>query len=70
MKIQTPKCEFKNLAVKVGKDLHDLKNGKIIIIKGADKGTAVVVWNKEDYIKKAGKQLGVNDIYEEGPHDP
>lgn len=70
MKIQTPKYEFKNLAVKEGKDLHDLKNGKIIVIKGADKGTAVVVWNKEDYIKKAEKQLGVNDIYEEGPHDP
>ena len=31
--------------------------------------TAIVVWNKEDFIKKAGKQLGVNDIYEEGPHD-
>ena len=36
MKIQTPKYEFKNLAVKEGKDLHDLKNGKIIVIKGAD----------------------------------
>ena len=32
MKIQTPKYEFKSLAVKEGKDLHDLKNGKIIII--------------------------------------
>ena len=43
---------------------------KNIAIKGADKGSAVVVWDREDYIKEAEKQLGDSDVYEEVPDDP
>ena len=35
-----------------------LKNYKRIVIKSANKGSAVVVWDRDDYIKEAQKQLG------------
>ena len=69
MKIEIPKDKFNNLTSKERKALYDLKNDKNIIIKGADKGSAVVVWDREDYIKEAEKQLGVSDVYEEVPDD-
>ena len=50
--------------------LYYLKNDKNIVIKRADKGSAVVVWDREDYIKEAEKQLGDSDVYEEVPDDP
>ena len=33
--------------------LYSLKDDPSIIIKGADKGSVVVVWDKEDYLKVA-----------------
>ena len=69
MKIEIPKDKFKNLTNKERKALYDLKNDKNIVIKGADKGSAVVVWDREDYKKEAEKQLGVSDVYEEVPDD-
>ena len=47
-----------------------MKNDKNIVIKGANKGSAVVVWDREDYIKEAEKQLGDSHAYEEVPDDP
>ena len=47
-----------------------LKNDKSIFIKGADKESAVVVWDREDYIKEAEKQLGYSVPDEEVPDDP
>ena len=47
-----------------------MKNDKNIVIKGADKGSGVVVWDREDYIKEVEKQLGDSDVYEEVPGDP
>ena len=38
--------------------------------KVSDKGSAVVVWDREDYLKEAEKQLGDGDVYEEVPDDP
>ena len=61
MKIEIPKDKFNNLTSKERKALYDLKNYKTIIIKGADKGSAVVVWDREDYIKEAEKQFGIRD---------
>ena len=39
------------------------------MIKSADKGSAVVVWDREDYIKEAEKQLGDEEVYEEVSND-
>ena len=70
MKIEIAKDKYNNLTSKERQALYDLRNNKHIVIKGADKGSAVMVWVKEDYIKKAEKQLGDSDVYEEVPDDP
>ena len=38
--------------------LNSLRDDTSIIIKEADTGLAVVVWDREDYLKEAQKQLG------------
>ena len=47
-----------------------MKNDKNIAIKSADKCSAVIVWDRDDYIKEAEDQLGDKDIYEEVCNDP
>ena len=51
------------------KALYNLKNDKNIEIKSADKSAAVVVWDREDYIIKAEKQLGDEEVYEQVSND-
>ena len=70
MSIEIPKDEYKNLTPEERGALFDLKNIKTIVIKGADKGSAVVVWDRDDYIQEAEKQLGDKEIYEEACNDP
>ena len=69
MKTEIPKDKCNNLTSKERQALYDLKNDKSIVIKGADKGSAVVAWDREDYIKEPEKQLGDSDVYEEVPDD-
>ena len=45
MKIEIPKDKFNSLTSKDRKALYDLRNDKNIIIKGADKGSAIVFWD-------------------------
>ena len=69
LKIVVQKDKFNDLT-KEGRDaLYILKIEKTIIIKGADKGSAVAVWDRENYIKEAENQLGDTNIYEEVPKD-
>ena len=56
IKIEMPNSKYNNLTSTERQALYDLKNDKNIIIKGADKRSAVVVWDREDSIKKAEKQ--------------
>ena len=49
--------------------MYSLKDDKSIIIKGADKGAAVIVWDREDYLKEASKQLEDKEVYLEVPND-
>ena len=69
-KIEIPKDKYNNLTSKERQALYNLKNDKNIVIKGADKGSAVIVCDREDYIKEAEKQLGDSSVYEEVPDDP
>ena len=69
MKVEVPKDKFNNLTNSERKALYDLKNDKSIVIKSADKGSVVVVWGREDYIKEAEKQLGDEEVYEEVSND-
>ena len=39
-------------------------------IKEADKGSGVVVWDREDYLKEVEKYFGDKETYEELSSDP
>uniref|UniRef100_A0A8C3F2N4 Reverse transcriptase domain-containing protein n=1 Tax=Chrysemys picta bellii TaxID=8478 RepID=A0A8C3F2N4_CHRPI len=43
--------------------IHSLRNNSDIIIKGADKGGAVVIMNRSDYEQKAARQLSNTTFY-------
>ena len=45
--------------------MRSLENDKSVVIKPADKGSAVVVWNRTDYLKEAERQLRDDKTYEE-----
>ena len=62
--------QYSNLTRDERKALNTLKGDTSIIIKEADKGSAVVVWDREDYLKEAESQLSDNNIYEKVQGDP
>ena len=70
MKIEISKDKYNHITNEERQALYDLKDNKNIVIKGADIGSAVVVLDREDYIKEAEKQFGDSDVYEEVPDDP
>ena len=45
--------------------IRSLQNDRSVIIKPADKGSAVVVWDRQDYLKEAERQLSDSSIYKE-----
>ena len=59
------KPTYNNLTREEKAALNALKNDTSIVIKEADKGSAVVVWDRGDYIKEANSQLQDKDVYEE-----
>ena len=64
------KHKHNNLTREERKALHDLRNDTSIIIKEADKGSVVVIWDKEDHLKEAEEQLSWKEMYEEVTDDP
>ena len=48
---------YSNLTKEERKALYSLRDDTSIVIKEADKGSAVVVWDREDYLAEAEKQL-------------
>ena len=57
MDIELPSKRYNNLTKEELDGLYSLRNDSTIIRKGANNGSAVVVWNREDYLKVAYKQL-------------
>ena len=45
--------------------LYSLRDDTLIIIKEADKGSGVVVWDRKDYLAEAKKQLDDKEVYQE-----
>ena len=68
--IDIPKDKFNNLSKGDRDALHSLENDDTIVKKGTDKGYGVVVWDREDYLKEAHKQLSDEYVYEEVTNDP
>ena len=69
MKVEVPKDKFNSLTNSEQKALYDPEHDKSTVNKSADQGSAVVVWDREDYIKEAEKQLGDEQVYEEVSDD-
>ena len=67
--IEIPSKRFNNLTKEEREALYSLKNDPSIIIKGADKGFVVVVWDREDYLKEAYRQLDDKEVYEQFSDD-
>ena len=68
--IEIPSKRYNNLTKNERNALYSLKDDPSIMIKGADKGSVVAVWDREDYLKEAYKQLEDREVYEEVPNDP
>ena len=47
MNIEIPQNKYKNLPRDERNALYNLKNNKNIVIKSGDKGSAVVVWDRD-----------------------
>ena len=61
--IEIPAKRFSNLTKDKRDAMYSLKDDKSIIIKVADKGAVVIVWDREDYLKEASKQLEDKEVY-------
>ena len=48
LKIEVPEDKFNNFTKGERDALYNLKNDKTIAIESADKGSAAVVWDRED----------------------
>ena len=59
------KISYSNLTKGERNALYLLRDDPSIIIKEADKGSAVVVWDREDYLREANSQLSDKDVYRE-----
>ena len=59
MNIEIPQNKYNNLTREERSALYNLKNDKNIVIKSADKGSAVVVWDRDDYIKRLRNNLEI-----------
>ena len=60
---------YSNITKEEKKALQNLRNDRTIVIKEADKGSAVVVWDREDYFCEAESHLTDTDVYEECSED-
>ena len=64
-KLKTP-----NISIAQRKAIKDLKDNANIIIKKADKGSAVVIMNTSDYLREGYRQLSDRQFYQPLAIDP
>ena len=66
---EIPSLEYKvgysNLTKRERDTVYSLKNDNSIIIKEADKGSAVVAWDRDDYLRESKNQLNDKNVYKE-----
>lgn len=64
------KLSYKYLSQKENLALESLKNNSNLVIRVADKGVAIVVQNKDDYLREARRLLSKSHTYKVLPKDP
>ena len=55
--------DYSNFSKEEKQSLHSLADDRNIVIKKADKGSCVVLWDCNDYIAEAEKQLNNKSVY-------
>ena len=55
---------YSNLSKEDRDALHNLSHDDSIIIKPADKGSGIVIWNRSDYLLACQSQLSELQVYE------
>ena len=68
--VEIPSKRHNNLTKEERDALYSLRYYPSVFIKSADKGSVVVVWDREYYLKEAYKQLGDGEVCEEVQNDP
>ena len=63
------KISYSNLTKGERNALYLLRDDPSIIIKEADKGSTVVVWDRQDYLREVNSQLSDKDVYQEVKDD-
>ena len=70
MDLEIPSKRNNNLTKEERDALYSLRDNSTIFIEGAGKGSVVIVWDREDYVKEAYKQLEDREVYQEVLNDP
>ena len=58
------KLSFSNPTKEERQAIYSLRDDTSIVIKEADKGSGIVVWDREDYLTEARMQLKDKDVYQ------
>ena len=66
--VQSP-LGYLNLSKEEWKAVRSLANDRNIVIKKADKGSCVVIWDRSNYIMEAEKQLNDKAVYKDVKSD-
>ena len=59
------KLGYSNLSTEEWKAMRSLADDRSIVIKKTDKGSSVVVWDRNDYVMEAEKQLSDANVYKD-----
>ena len=70
MKINEHGMNYSNLRKEERDALHNLSHDDSIIIKPADKGTGIVIWDRSDYLLECQRQLSEQQVYEKIEQNP
>ena len=65
MKSEVNDSTQSNLSEKEWKALRNLADNRSILIKGADVGSSLVVWDRDDYLQEGSRQLRDTNINED-----
>ena len=61
---------YRNISREEHRALQDIRNNREIVVKEADKGSAVVIQDKDNYVQECMRQLNSTSHYEKLDHDP
>ena len=59
------KLSYWNLTKEERQAIYSLRDDTLIVIKEADKGSGIGVWDREDYLDEARTQVKDKDVYQE-----